>query len=200
MALPRAVPRDHCDPVCQRRAAVFLVIGALDLSPEPGAPAPGARVVCFRYQGSEVGCPVCAEPGSQLWTCGSRRFGRRRPGPPCVEGTIGAVAAEKAERWAASRGPARPSVRCAIGLFPMSDQSANWAVLPRRSWRCWPVACGCRCLLGRGIGRLRRTTASKSRPSSQQPGATVQFTIGYIVVGAAQMRRPNGPACPDAIP
>ena len=49
------------DPVCKHRASFYLLIGALDLTPEPEPPAPAA--VCFRCQGREVGCPMCSGRG-----------------------------------------------------------------------------------------------------------------------------------------
>src|SRR5215213_4528248 len=52
------------DPVCKHRAAFYLLIGALDLPPEPDPPALGvAPVVCFRCRGAEAGCPVCQGAG-----------------------------------------------------------------------------------------------------------------------------------------
>ncbi len=51
------------DPVCKHRAAFYLLIGALDLTPEPDPPALGGSVVCFRCQGTLAGCPVCAGAG-----------------------------------------------------------------------------------------------------------------------------------------
>ncbi len=50
------------DPVCKHRAAFYLLIGALDFTPEPDPPAP-ANVVCFRCRGREAGCPVCSGIG-----------------------------------------------------------------------------------------------------------------------------------------
>jgi hypothetical protein len=47
------------DPVCKHRAAWYLLVGAIDLTPEPEPPAP----LCFRCQGRDVGCPVCAGDG-----------------------------------------------------------------------------------------------------------------------------------------
>lgn len=52
------------DPVCRHRAAPFLLIGVLDLSPEPEPPAPVASVVCLKCRGREDGCPVCAGAGT----------------------------------------------------------------------------------------------------------------------------------------
>jgi hypothetical protein len=52
------------DPVCKHRAAFYLLIGALDLPPEPEPPAPAApAVVCFRCRGLSVDCPVCQRTG-----------------------------------------------------------------------------------------------------------------------------------------
>lgn len=51
------------NPVCLHRAALYLVIGALDLTPEPEPPAP-ANAVYFRSQGRVVACPVCAGFGA----------------------------------------------------------------------------------------------------------------------------------------
>src|SRR5215210_7811531 len=52
------------DPVCKHRAAFYLLIGALDLTPEPDPPALGvAPVVCFRCRGTEGGCAVCQGAG-----------------------------------------------------------------------------------------------------------------------------------------
>jgi len=51
------------DPVCKHRAAFFLLIGALNLTPEPEPSAPAAPVVCFRCRGRAAGCPVCAGLG-----------------------------------------------------------------------------------------------------------------------------------------
>jgi hypothetical protein len=52
------------DPVCKHRAAFYLLIGAIDLTPEPDPPALGAAsVICFRCRGREVGCPVCGGAG-----------------------------------------------------------------------------------------------------------------------------------------
>ena len=51
------------DPVCKHRAALFLLIGALNLTPEPDPPAPAAPVVCFRCWGTLAGCPVCQGVG-----------------------------------------------------------------------------------------------------------------------------------------
>ena len=52
------------DPVCKHRAAFYLLIGALDLTPEPDPPALGvAPVICFRCRGGSVGCPVCQGAG-----------------------------------------------------------------------------------------------------------------------------------------
>ena len=51
------------DPVCKHRAAFYLLIGALDLTPEPDPPALGA-IVCFRCQGRDALCPVCAGAGN----------------------------------------------------------------------------------------------------------------------------------------
>src|SRR5687768_1523172 len=46
------------DPVCKHRAAFYLLIGALDLTPEPDPPALGAApVICFRCRGTEADCP-----------------------------------------------------------------------------------------------------------------------------------------------
>src|SRR5215213_9887609 len=45
------------DPVCKHRAAFYLLIGALDLTPEPDPPASAAPVICFRCRGAEAGCP-----------------------------------------------------------------------------------------------------------------------------------------------
>jgi hypothetical protein len=50
------------DPVCKHRAAFYVLLGALSLDPEPEPPAPAA-VICFRCQGRETGCPVCADAG-----------------------------------------------------------------------------------------------------------------------------------------
>jgi hypothetical protein len=50
------------DPVCRHRAAPFLLIGALDSTPEPPAPAAPAPI-CFRCRGAEAGCPVCQGAG-----------------------------------------------------------------------------------------------------------------------------------------
>jgi hypothetical protein len=59
------------DPVCKHRAAYYLLIGALDLSPEPDPPALGASL-CFHCSGSGVQwyrsgyaqpCPTCAGTG-----------------------------------------------------------------------------------------------------------------------------------------
>src|SRR4051794_33401031 len=52
------------DPVCKHRAAFYLLIGALELDPEP--PAPVAPVVCFRCRGAAAGCPVCQGAGIAL--------------------------------------------------------------------------------------------------------------------------------------
>jgi hypothetical protein len=54
---------EHDDPVCKHRAAYFILIGALDPTPEPDPPAPAAPVVCFSCRGHAVGCPVCADAG-----------------------------------------------------------------------------------------------------------------------------------------
>ncbi len=52
------------DPVCKHRAAFYLLIGAIDLTPEPDPPALGAApAVCFRYRGTEASCPVCQGVG-----------------------------------------------------------------------------------------------------------------------------------------
>jgi hypothetical protein len=52
------------DPVCKHRAAFYLLIGALDLPPEPEPPALGVSpVVCFRCRGAETGCPECRGAG-----------------------------------------------------------------------------------------------------------------------------------------
>jgi hypothetical protein len=53
------------DPVCKHRAAFFLLIGALNIDPEPegSPPASAAPVVCFRCQGADASCPVCAGAG-----------------------------------------------------------------------------------------------------------------------------------------
>jgi hypothetical protein len=51
-----------CDPVCLHRAAYWYAQGVLELDPEPEPPAP-SNVVCFRCQGTEGGCPVCAGIG-----------------------------------------------------------------------------------------------------------------------------------------
>jgi hypothetical protein len=53
------------DPVCKHRAAFFLLIGALNTDPEPegSPPASAAPVVCFRCQGADASCPVCAGAG-----------------------------------------------------------------------------------------------------------------------------------------
>jgi hypothetical protein len=52
------------DPVCKHRAAFYLLIGALDLPPEPEPPALGVSpVVCFRCRGASAGCPVCQDAG-----------------------------------------------------------------------------------------------------------------------------------------
>ena len=52
------------DPVCKHRAAFYLLIGALALTPEPDPPALGAApLICFRCRGAEVGCPVCQGVG-----------------------------------------------------------------------------------------------------------------------------------------
>ena len=42
------------DPVCKHRAAFYLLIGALDLSPEPVGPAPGAGNDCPHCNGCGV--------------------------------------------------------------------------------------------------------------------------------------------------
>jgi hypothetical protein len=52
------------DPVCKHRAVFYLLIGALDLPPEPEPPALGVSpVVCFRCRGASAGCPVCQGAG-----------------------------------------------------------------------------------------------------------------------------------------
>ena len=52
------------DPVCKHRAAFYLLIGALDVTPEPDPPALGAApVICFRCRGAEAGCSVCQGVG-----------------------------------------------------------------------------------------------------------------------------------------
>jgi hypothetical protein len=51
------------DPVCKHRAAFYLLIGALDLNPEPEPPAPAANVVCFPCRGAEATCPVRSGAG-----------------------------------------------------------------------------------------------------------------------------------------
>jgi hypothetical protein len=52
------------DPVCKHRAAFYLLIGALELPPEPEPPALGVSpVVCFRCRGASAGCPVCQDAG-----------------------------------------------------------------------------------------------------------------------------------------
>jgi hypothetical protein len=50
------------DPVCKHRAAFYLLIGAIDPTPEPDPPALGA-VLCFRCRGTDAGCPVCGGAG-----------------------------------------------------------------------------------------------------------------------------------------
>jgi hypothetical protein len=66
------------DPVCKHRAAFYLLIGALDLSPEPDPPALGAPLDCPECHGCDViysreleragwlypGCPACAGSGA----------------------------------------------------------------------------------------------------------------------------------------
>ena len=52
------------DPVCKHRAAFYLLIGAIDLTPEPDPPALGAApIICFRCGGWEAGCLVCQGAG-----------------------------------------------------------------------------------------------------------------------------------------
>jgi hypothetical protein len=52
----------NADPVCKHRAAFYLLIGAIDLTPEPDPPALGA-VVCFRCRGTDADCSVCGGAG-----------------------------------------------------------------------------------------------------------------------------------------
>ncbi|MCA9878273.1 MAG: hypothetical protein KC442_10845 [Thermomicrobiales bacterium] len=42
------------DPVCKHRAAFYLLIGALDLNPEPEPPAPASLVNCPECHGGGV--------------------------------------------------------------------------------------------------------------------------------------------------
>jgi hypothetical protein len=51
------------DPCCKHAARYYLDAGMLDLDPEPDPPAPVAPVVCFRCQGRDAACPVCAGAG-----------------------------------------------------------------------------------------------------------------------------------------
>ena len=54
----------HGDPVCKHRAAFYLLIGALDLPPEPDPPALGVSpLVCLRCRGTSADCPVCQGAG-----------------------------------------------------------------------------------------------------------------------------------------
>jgi hypothetical protein len=55
------------DPICKHRAAYYLLIGALDQTPEPDPPALGA-VTCFRCRGTDAGCPVCSGTGMAALT------------------------------------------------------------------------------------------------------------------------------------
>jgi hypothetical protein len=50
------------DPVCKHKAAYYLLIGALYLTPEPDPPALG--VLCFKCYGKDAGCPLCAGFGT----------------------------------------------------------------------------------------------------------------------------------------
>jgi hypothetical protein len=59
------------DPVCKHRAAFYLLIGAIDLTPEPDPPALGVAL-CFHCSGCGVQwfrggytlpCPTCAGTG-----------------------------------------------------------------------------------------------------------------------------------------
>ena len=51
------------DPSCKHAARYYLDAGLLDPEPEGSPPAAAAPVVCFRCQGREPGCPVCAGAG-----------------------------------------------------------------------------------------------------------------------------------------
>lgn len=52
------------DPCCKHAARYYLDAGLLDPEPEGSPPASVvAPVVCFRCQGSDAGCPVCAGAG-----------------------------------------------------------------------------------------------------------------------------------------
>jgi hypothetical protein len=56
------------DPCCKHAARYYLDAGLLDLDPEPDPPAPVASMVCFRCQGRDAACPVCAGTGIAAMT------------------------------------------------------------------------------------------------------------------------------------
>jgi hypothetical protein len=60
------------DPVCKHRAAFYLLIGALDLSPEPVGPAPSLTVDCPDCHGCGVVYDHTLERAGWLY-------------PPCAE-------------------------------------------------------------------------------------------------------------------
>jgi hypothetical protein len=51
------------DPCCKHAARFYLDAGLLDPEPEGSPPASAATVTCFRCQGREIGCRVCAGAG-----------------------------------------------------------------------------------------------------------------------------------------
>jgi len=67
----------NSDPVCKHRAAFYLLIGALDLTPEPDPPALGSEIDCPECHGCGViysrdleragwlypSCPACGGSG-----------------------------------------------------------------------------------------------------------------------------------------
>ena len=61
------------DPVCKHRAAFYLLIGAIDLTPEPDPPAPAVAAECWACCGCgeqwfrggyALPCPVCRGTGT----------------------------------------------------------------------------------------------------------------------------------------
>jgi hypothetical protein len=51
------------DPCCKHAAKFYIDAGLLDPEPEGSPPASAAPVVCFRCQGADASCPVCAGAG-----------------------------------------------------------------------------------------------------------------------------------------